>query len=199
MCLDKVIDILNNVKILCKNSGSEIITLSLYTFAIEEYGKYLLLKKCFENNINQDKIDVDTKIFRAHKLKFDAAINDLPEECLAFVVYNIKEIPEIIPDSLRKEAENLRRFADNYNESHPNVTMDASVTLPYDFETRKNLLYVEWVDKVKKWGYGIRSNDVKYVYEDNIEKEIELEDDEKYPQKHINAIELFGNHIQKKA
>jgi len=50
----------------------------LYTFAIEEYGKYLMLESITEND---GKCKVNYKNFLNHTKKFQKALEIIPEEC----------------------------------------------------------------------------------------------------------------------
>ena len=50
----------------------------LYTFAVEEYGKILLLKSY---SMNSEKIDLDYDEFLHHPTKFKKALEKLPKEC----------------------------------------------------------------------------------------------------------------------
>ena len=53
LCLKKVLTILDDVEILCVNYGSEATSVSLYTIAVEEYGKFLLLKEILNSKSDQ--------------------------------------------------------------------------------------------------------------------------------------------------
>ncbi|MEO9319673.1 MAG: hypothetical protein ABI361_03270 [Nitrososphaera sp.] len=70
---------LEAIKALLKTPGHEEICGGLYTFAIEEYGKILLLQNCGDSPV----IDLKYKNgFRKHEAKFELAINDLSDDCL---------------------------------------------------------------------------------------------------------------------
>lgn len=60
--------------------GNEAVCAGLYTFAVEEYGKLLLLRK-YQPNGNKVTIKFD-KEFLNHRAKFREAINNLPKECV---------------------------------------------------------------------------------------------------------------------
>ena len=67
-------------KKLLLNGGSDVICAGLYTFAVEEYGKYILLKQYPPMN---GEVTVDyEKIFRdkRHQNKFIAAVNDFKKQ-----------------------------------------------------------------------------------------------------------------------
>jgi len=77
--LDKIPMLLDCAEKLLQNGGNEAICAGIYTYAIEEYGKLLLLKK-------YTPVDGKVKIkykeeFRNHTAKFGIAIKNLPTEC----------------------------------------------------------------------------------------------------------------------
>ena len=79
--LNGVIMLLNSAEKLLENGGNEAICAGLYTYAVEEYGKFLLLKKC---NPSNGKVKIKYKNgFLNHDEKFQIATKALPEECLA--------------------------------------------------------------------------------------------------------------------
>ena len=64
LCMKKVRTILDDVEILCLNNGSESTAVSLYTVAIEEYGKFLLLTNVLNTKADQSGLyAVDKSIF----------------------------------------------------------------------------------------------------------------------------------------
>jgi AbiV family abortive infection protein len=71
------------------NPDDHTIALGLYTLAIEEFGKAVILKEeCFVDNDTTPQ-KVRKSIFagnRAHQIKFKKAMNKLPPECTAFMV-----------------------------------------------------------------------------------------------------------------
>ena len=74
-----ILKLLESAEVLLDNGGNEAICAGLYTYAVEEYGKILLLKKC---NISGGKVKIKYRNgFRFHPKKFTLAANDLPREC----------------------------------------------------------------------------------------------------------------------
>jgi hypothetical protein len=64
---------------LLNNGGKEAVCAGLYTYAVEEYGKLLLLKKC---DPSSGKVNIRYKNgFIDHGEKFREAINQLPHKC----------------------------------------------------------------------------------------------------------------------
>jgi AbiV family abortive infection protein len=78
--LQGIIKLLESVDRLLNNGGNEAICAGLYTFAVEEYGKLLLLENYSPSS---GKIQVKYKDeFRNHTEKFRIAIEHLPKECM---------------------------------------------------------------------------------------------------------------------
>lgn len=79
--LSGVLRLLESADILLSNKGDVAICAGLYTYAVEEYGKLILLTECSSLN---GKIDInENRLFgpRSHDIKFKAAIDRLPNEC----------------------------------------------------------------------------------------------------------------------
>lgn len=77
--LQGIIKLLESVERLLNNGGNEAICAGLYTFAVEEYGKLLLLGNYSPSS---GKVQVRYKDeFRNHTEKFRIAIEHLPKEC----------------------------------------------------------------------------------------------------------------------
>ncbi len=75
----RILKLLDSAQILLDNKGQVKICAGLYTYAVEEYGKIVLLKK-------SRKIDGHVKVkykqgFRDHNTKFRLGIKKLPNEC----------------------------------------------------------------------------------------------------------------------
>jgi AbiV family abortive infection protein len=77
--LNGVIALTDSVEKLLNNGGDSTICSGLYTFAVEEYGKLLLLKDCTPT-LGKVKIKYRNG-FRSHTAKFNKAIQTLPKDC----------------------------------------------------------------------------------------------------------------------
>lgn len=78
--LNGVIALIDSVEKLLNNSGDTTICSGLYMFAVEEYGKLLLLKGCTPTS---GVVRIPYKNgFRSHSAKFEKAIQTLPKECI---------------------------------------------------------------------------------------------------------------------
>ena len=80
--LSGVLRLLESAQKLLENNGEEAISAGLYTYAVEEYGKLILLG---EYNSLDGKVSIDYYALfggrGSHNLKFEAAIRKLPDEC----------------------------------------------------------------------------------------------------------------------
>jgi len=77
--LQGVLELLESAEILLDNGGNEAICAGLYTYAMEEYGKFLLVK---QSSRVAGKVKIKyRKGFRNHPEKFRLAIENLPNEC----------------------------------------------------------------------------------------------------------------------
>jgi AbiV len=82
---------LEDAEILARNNGQISHYVGLYLFALEEFGKLLLLEDSLQSNSVNGQYSVDKTIFgrgqdhakrrQAHKLKFDGALKTLPSDC----------------------------------------------------------------------------------------------------------------------
>lgn len=77
--LHGTVRLLQSAEKLLEGGGDEAICAGLYTYAVEEYGKILLLK---QYTPSAGKVTIKFKdLFRAHSKKFGAAADNLPKEC----------------------------------------------------------------------------------------------------------------------
>ncbi|MDE1818960.1 MAG: hypothetical protein KGI19_10215 [Thaumarchaeota archaeon] len=231
LCIEKVTDLLDDVELLCENDGNEATAVAIYTIAIEEYGKSLLLNKCLQSKPDNDgNFGVSKTIFgvrsirrHGHNEKFDEAISDLPQECLDYQKIDVMQGNDNLPSKHREFAEKLAKDTLEIQKKMPNVSIGANYVIPFDFEIRKNLLYVDWDDKSKRWcstleieqyryekipefGFEYDSKSEFYIKREGNwvtmtsypykEKEVELSEEEIYPRMLLNAIESFREHIK---
>lgn len=78
--LNGVNALIDSAEKLLKNGGDAAICSGLYMFAVEEYGKLLLLKDCTPVS---GMVRIQYKNgFRSHTAKFEKAIQTLPKECI---------------------------------------------------------------------------------------------------------------------
>jgi AbiV family abortive infection protein len=84
-----VLRLLESAEILLDNGGNEAISAGLYTYAVEEYGKILVLK---QSKHVEGKVEIKYREkFRCHSEKFKKAIDDLPKECKTIGITGFEE------------------------------------------------------------------------------------------------------------
>ena len=87
LCLGNVSHALDGAEIVCRHGGHETVAVYLYTVAIEEFGKALLLRDAIEEGGGDGPLSVPAEWFggrRAHGIKFKRACSALPEECITY-------------------------------------------------------------------------------------------------------------------
>lgn len=162
----RIYSMLIDVEILCKNKGSEASAVTLYTVGVEEYGKILLLKLCLKTSPDKGQFRVKKLYFGiggGHQEKFDAALNDLPEECQYSQRITLLEDMHKIPPKYRKNATNFKGVAEKMSRKL-NLIVESYFSLVSDFELRKNLLYLDWDDERKRWWPTLEVEPYKVEY-----------------------------------
>ena len=152
-CIEKTERLLNNALVLIDEGKDITHAMGLYTFAIEEYGKALLLKEC---SLDPDgKYRVPVEIFtgrESHKLKFHRGNKDLPEECKIFG-FGVKidsafTATTVITFKGGSHAVSIIPGATGFFvDSSPKSVEDSVV----DFIVRTECFYVDWDDEKKRW------------------------------------------------
>jgi len=203
LCFKKVHDILDDVEILCNNNGNEETAVSLYTIAIEEFGKGLLLKNSLKNKPERKGIPVSLDIFQGvegHFLKIEEALRELPEECQIYQDVNLEIEDHKLPAKYKRFARDVPKMNEwqkEYQTKNPYVSFGPNMfALPFDFETRKNSLYVNWDPEHKRWNDDTTIDEYKIIETiDGHEKEIEKDQEKIYPEILIIAIDAFRDEI----
>jgi AbiV family abortive infection protein len=219
LCQKNVTNLLDDVEILCNNHGNESTASALYTGAIEEFGKLVVLKKCSEMAPSMENIhDVPKSMFRkgkGHNEKYSAAIRELPESCLQYYQFDITKDESFLPRKYKDEVIKLRSVINGIKKSFEangkRGRFNGSIGIFYNFEFRKNLLYVDWDDKNKKWTSTIlkenlRDNELEDEVEDEELDEALIDEDyvikmihrKNYPLNLLLAVSFFRKHIQEK-
>lgn len=206
VCEKKVKQILSDVEILCNNGGDETSAVFLYTIAIEEFGKLLLLKKSLHNPAERKGIPVSINLFQGvsgHSIKIDEAMETLPEECQIYQNVDMFSEAYKIPIEHRQIARNIPKMQEELRKLHeqfPYARFDmGDFALPFDFAVRKSLLYVNWDPEHKRWNEDVTIYPYKIIEdEDGDEKEVEKNEDEIYPEKLLIAIDLFRDCLNEK-
>jgi len=117
--------------------------LGLFSFAIEEFGKALLLEEFLEKDY--EEYQIPTYLFggeKAHSKKFNKALSQLPKEVKSFSKTVIdEEYTDCFGNPLSYDEACIGdidfHFGANYS--------------PVDLDLRMNCFYVDWDDEKKQW------------------------------------------------
>lgn len=206
LCLKKVEQILNDVEILCQNDGNETSSVYLYTIAVEEFGKSLLLEECLNKSPELKGIPVSANLFtgfKAHELKFSKAFHELPDECLSYYDVDPWSEKHKIPGEHKErlqDAIEMQESLQKLEKKWPNLEVRVTMELGFDFPIRKTLLYVNWDPVNKMWNKDVTINPYKTILDDDWkDQEVEKDEDEIYPEKILHAIESFRDVLTERA
>ena len=78
--LQRSLTLLNSADILLDNEGDETVCAGIYSYAVEEYGKFFVLKQSGREDGNV--IIKYSEEFTKHAKKFGLALSSLPPECI---------------------------------------------------------------------------------------------------------------------
>jgi AbiV family abortive infection protein len=156
LCTKKIAELLHDAEILCKNGGSDSSVVVIYSVAVEEYGKSLMLERILlETNKVEGKFLVKKSIFGVghggHEEKISAAFKVLPSECINYVSLDPPDEENKVPLKARREIEELKEFKKKTESGNPNANVKIGYVTAFDFEIRKNLLYIDWDDLRNEW------------------------------------------------
>ncbi len=133
---------------LLENSSNLDHALGLYTFALEEFGKAVLLKEIIDDETNPKQ--VPKEIFgsgkrSAHNIKFKKAIEILPKDCISIWVGESITIPsgKTTEQSLGKIKGTVSVVA------HTTGTFLTTVLM--NFAVRMRCFYVDWDENSQYW------------------------------------------------
>ena len=160
-CLDKVTNLLDNVESLVDNQEhfwESSNALGLYTFAVEEYGKALLLRDYYQKGMQNIQVPQwifargkDKKRRKSHDIKIQKAFDKLPNDCKNTMV-------GIVIDKPLPNATTLR-FKDGGSMSIGGQTTGLHMTNnDIDFEVRMKCFYVDWDKLDNKWEYELTTH-----------------------------------------
>lgn len=135
-------------KDILERGGDSALSLGLYSFAIEEYGKADLLNEIA--SAKQKEYSVPIVFFtgkKSHDLKFKKALSTLPKQCIEFEAGLAISTPNLT------KTENFKVGSHGESASvSAGTTGTFSVSdILIDFETRMNCFYLDWDDQQKKW------------------------------------------------
>ncbi len=168
LCLKKVRKLLKDAEYLIDNKVESAHALGLYTFALEEYGKALLLGDCCNKTGTNIKIpkwifakgeDYDLRK-KSHDLKIDRASDELPDN-KKMMVGVVRDKPATI------DKPTVLRFRDGGGfTGHGSATGIFMTDNPANFEVRMKSFYVDWDEKTNQWNLELTA------YEEYLKKAI---------------------------
>ena len=148
-CLDNITILLDKSQNACQKLTDNSIALGLYTFAVEEFGKLIILKEAQKEN--KEKYLIPKDIFKgqkAHKIKFKKAIENLPDECI-YPVYGIEVTHNFSDENLEIPVTPSGKEVSVAGGT--TGTFDAGQTEPIDIVTRMTSFYLDWDEEKKNW------------------------------------------------
>lgn len=150
-CIFNISQLLEKAEHATEKDSDNSIALGLYSFAIEEFGKALLLKEYLSKNKKEYKVSKDLFTGReSHNLKFDKALENLPIECKYAVPgirisSNTNSKPKKIVLTPRGDSVTIPPGSTG--------TVSMAGTFPTNFDMRMSCFYVDWDDKKQSWKY----------------------------------------------
>lgn len=136
-------------KDIIERGGNTYLSLGLFSFAIEEYGKSIMLSEIASSK--QKEYSVPTVLFtgkKSHDHKFNKALSSLPKECTYFdsgvALTNSPSLTKSKPWGVDAHGESL---------SSPKATTEtfSMGDILIDFETRMNCFCLDWDDEKNSW------------------------------------------------
>ncbi|CUR52044.1 exported protein of unknown function [Nitrosotalea devaniterrae] len=128
--------------------------LGLYSYAIEEWGKFLILN----DNLKKSNYSVDFKILgkskKPHDSKFQRGLDDLPRYCKIFTkpIDIEKAIKDGKPIYLGKPSESKDYVHYGLRKKRTLLTHEYSIgNFLINFDTRKECFYVDWNEEIDEW------------------------------------------------
>lgn len=159
--ISNITDILKISEKIVEEDSDNSVALGLFSFAIEEFGKALLLKECLSGK-KICKVPRDLfKGKKSHDIKFKKALDNLPIE----VKYAIPGITIKSNTSLESKKITLTSRGDSVT-LPPGLTGKFSMigTFPTNFDMRMSCFYLDWEDTKKTWKYK------PYILSDSISR-----------------------------
>lgn len=150
LCRKKSKQLVNNAQFFLKDKKNHPLAFALYTFAIEEFGKELLLKELLEEN--KRHYEIPQKIFgrrygKSHEEKIKRALSsNLPPECKKINLNFEITAPAIIGTTIFYTDEGRTRHSVSEN-----ITTTWSEKSLIDNRLRDLCFYVDWNPRKKDW------------------------------------------------
>jgi AbiV family abortive infection protein len=155
ICIQKAKQLADSaLKLLDSDDGNDHTNaLGLYTLAIEEFGKAVILKEeCFvDNDAVTQKVPMS--IFtgnKAHDRKFEEAMKRLPRECKNIRVGTYLAFPSGKPTKVRLGREGP------YIRVPPDKSGNFFATYTTNIDMRLSCFYVDWDETKRRWVFNMK-------------------------------------------
>ena len=142
--------LLQDCKRVLKTKGSLSTTIGLYIFALEEFGKYLLLVDALKESKNPCQIPKN--IFKIHNKKMDRILKEIP--------HTLQRYEQGEPITLSSN-EDGHKFTSPDGRTISRLTsttgyylIPGNITEP-NFDVRKDCFFVDWDEKNKRWKVNV--------------------------------------------
>ena len=156
----KVLSFLEDAEILARNNGQSSHYVGLYVFALEEFGKLLLLEGSLQSNSVNGQYSVDKGIFgkgqdfakrrQAHKLKVDRALKTLPSDCGSRCKSKIIKTALNAPGPITEEV--IAIVKDTQAQSSP-----------FEISDRIKGFLIDWDDNNRRWDSSLQGGSFEEV------------------------------------
>lgn len=148
-CISNALDLARVAEFIVKKGEDPRIALGVYSFAIEEFGKALMLKDCLGKGKEVCSVPRDIFVGKdSHDLKFKKALSKLPNSCKYFEEKKFVNTP--ISEDFTLDVGPHDTF----------YTFDLGTKIynlgdfPLDFAARMYCFYVDWNNHMKSWKIG---------------------------------------------
>ena len=126
--------------------------LGLYSFAIEEWGKHLILNEHLSTSNYTVNMEVFGKSKKPHNSKFNRGLNDLPHFCKIFTK------PIDVSSAIKSGKPVYLGKPSSKDYTHYGLSKSTFRKHEYsignfsiDFEARKDCFYVDWSEELTEW------------------------------------------------
>jgi hypothetical protein len=156
----KVLSFLEDAEILARNNRQISHYVGFYLYAVEEFGKLLLLEDSLQSNGVNAQYSVDKGIFgkrddsskrrQAHKLKVDRALKTLPSDCGSRCKSKIIKTALNAPGPITEEV--IAIVKDTQAQSSP-----------FEISDRIKGFFIDWDDNNRRWDSPLQGGSFEEV------------------------------------
>lgn len=151
LCIENVKRLTDAALALLNPYGNNQISLGLYTLAIEEFGKSLILKTCLENS----NYDIPIDIFKgrdAHRKKYEKAQKQLPQKCWeCYAEYLDVKSSSDDYEKAKQKATHLDNSVVDIRLISATLMKNITEKIIAEPNTRFVMFYVDWDNNLKSW------------------------------------------------